>query len=138
MTGKTRRERFEEICQDIWNVMLVLVSYGFFCILVLLQPDEMTLKSTGTVQMPFAQVSVNFSEFELFGPLVLVLILLYLHFLLGKWHDFETEWRSVESARGDRFFFNLSPWPARGISLLIFYGSGPIVFTWFVYKIRAW
>src|SRR5258708_9452439 len=138
MDGKSERERFEEICQDIWTGMLVLLSYAFFCILALLQPDEMTLKSAGTVQMPFAQVSVNFSEFELFGPLVLALILGYLHFLLGEWHKFETEWRNVASACGDRFFFNLSSKLARGVSLLIFYGSGPILFTWFVYKIRAW
>jgi len=145
------RKRFDELCQDIWTAMLVLVSYELFCILALLQPDEMTLKDAGTVEMPFAQVAVNFATFEVVGPFVLLVILIYLHFLLSEWHTFKgREWCDVASTRGtgQRYLFNVSSpltlkgltWvkPARFVSFLTFYGSGPIVFTWFVVKIRAW
>jgi hypothetical protein len=138
MNDVTAPERRDALAQDIWTGSLVLLSYVFFCILALLQPDEMTLKDTGVVEMPFAHVGVNFLQFELFGSLVLLLILIYLHYLLNEWRNSGGGGAASAGGGGQRFFFNRSTVSAQIVSLVIFYVSGPFVLAWFVFKIRAW
>jgi hypothetical protein len=133
---EAKRKRFDELCQSIQKVWLVLLSYAFFCVVALLQPDEMTLETVGKIGVPFVGVSlgVNFLVFSFVGPAVLCGILFYLHILLEQWHSGEFDNYKERST----YIFNMKSKLARATSVFIFYALGSIVFTLFVFKVRAW
>jgi uncharacterized protein YjbI with pentapeptide repeats len=128
------QKRFDELSKHLLKVSLVLVSFAFFCLLSLGQPDAAFIKSGGTVKMPFANVDVDFGAFFVIGPTVLSAILIYLHIMLAEWEKFGGRYAYHQRLI---YFFNIPTPPSRCLSIFIFYILGPGVLLSFALRARG-
>jgi uncharacterized protein YjbI with pentapeptide repeats len=135
---KEHKKEYEKLCKEIQKAWLALLIYALFFILVLLQPDEMTLKPAETIEMPFIEVSVGipFSKFAFVGPVVLCVILFGMHLLLERWHADRFDLYRYE--HGPAYLFNLKSKLARATSIVVFYALGPFLLAGLLWKLRAW
>lgn len=126
--------RHAECSKDVRRVGIVLLVYSLFCFLTLGQPDEMTVKSGGDVQIPFANVRVDFFRFLIIGPLLLILIAGYLHLFI---HEMK-KYNFIAQKFRLPYAFNMNSRLAEWLSNSTFYLVVPVLLFMFAIKVRAW
>ena len=66
----------DEASKTIRRVMLTIVGYSFFLILTLGTPDKVLVENNNKITLPFADIGVNFANFLIVGPIVLIGLLI--------------------------------------------------------------
>ncbi len=73
------RTQHNEVSATVRRILLVLLSYCFFCMLSLGVSDvNVALSRAETVKIPFANINVSFFSFVIIGPVVLFGLFMYL------------------------------------------------------------
>jgi len=73
------RIQHNEVSATVRRILLVLLSYCFFCMLSLGVSDvNVALSRAETVKIPFANINVSFFSFVIIGPVVLFGLFMYL------------------------------------------------------------
>lgn len=130
--SESDKERHDQLSRDIRKAGLTLITYSFFCFLTLAQIDE--IFKTGNVKIPFANVPIKFSSFLTVGPLVLIVVTVYLHLFIWEWQRIQ----SVPPEKKLPFTFNQQTPLAHILSHFIFYALSPIVLLFFSYRAVIW
>ena len=112
--------------------MLILISYGFFCLITLAQPD-INIFETDKLTLPFANTPMSFRDFLTFGPLPLLGFLIYLHIFLGQWVNLRRQ-PDGGDFHAPAFIFNLPTRMSAVLSSFIFYWLTPLVLWRFFSK----
>ena len=122
-------EQHNELSRTIRRVMLALVAYIFFCLLTLAAPDANLLAANANIDVPFADVKIQYASFLFVGPLILIVLTAYLQVFFGRW-----------IAMGGRephdclpFLFNMPGAAPKAFTYLLFYWAVPgllVVFAW--------
>ncbi len=120
---------FDQACLTIRRVMLAIVVYSCFCLFTLATPDKDLLENK--IVVPFANVEVNFFDFTIVGPAILVGLTIYLQIFVGYW-------RANKSRAGNPnhpFVFNMDGAVPRTLTNFLFYWLPPLVLAAFAYKV---
>lgn len=120
---------FGEACLTIRRVLLAIVVYCCFCLFTLSVPDKDLLENK--IVVPFANVEVNFFDFAIVGPGILVGLTIYLHIFVGYWRANQAK----EGEPNSPFLFNMSGAVPRLLTTFLFYWLPPLVLVTFAYKI---
>jgi hypothetical protein len=114
--------------------MLGTLTFGFFCVLSVAQPDKVLVVTDATIQLPIANAAVRFRDFLWIGPAVLVVLYTYLHVMLGHWHMLGG--RAVPNALP--YLFNLRYGGAQRLSSFAFYILPVLVLANIAWKARPY
>lgn len=131
------KKQYDEISKAINRLLLVLLSFSFFCALALGAPDRSLIANDAKIKLPFADAEISFLAFLVVAPFVLGGMFVYLHIFVGHKINLECERQSGE-VNPNRysalpFVFNLPYFWARVLSYLLFYWLVPAmmgIFTW--------
>ena len=121
------------IASNIQRLMYVLLSFALICILFLIQGGEKALMANSKAKFPIANVEVDFIIFIFFGPVLLLLLMVYLHMFLGAWDQ-------CDRASGHEkliCIFNCSSATTRLLFVAIFFVMTPLILTLFLFSARA-
>jgi hypothetical protein len=115
--------------------MLTLIAYAFFCVFTLIQPDKAVVaqpdgKGAETIKVPFLDFPVEFAQFLIVGPAVLIGLLVYLHIFIGNLRAIPLQHQSSAMP----FIFNMEQRFPRFIAAFLFYWLGPLVLWLFTRK----
>jgi hypothetical protein len=113
--------------------MYVLLSFALLCILFLIQGDQAALVPGTKAKFPIANVEVDFIIFLFFGPVLLLLLMVYLHMFLGAWDQ-------CNRASGHEkliCIFNCCSATARLAFVGIFFVMTPLILCMFLYSTRS-
>lgn len=120
----------DEASKTIRRVMLTIVGYSFFCILTLGTPDKLLVENNNKIKLPFANIEIDFGNFLIVGPIVLIGLLIYMHIFIVYWRGIPPG----QVARPLPFIFNMPGRFARLLSGFLFYWLAPLVLLIFVRK----
>lgn len=123
-----RKRQHDELSMTIRRAMMTLVAYSFFCLFTLGQPDAVLLE--GRIKIPFADITVDFFDFLIIGPLILIAFAAYMHIFIGSLNAV----RWPEPSKALPFLFNLPGGFSKLITWLLFYGLVPFVLWKFAQK----
>jgi uncharacterized protein YjbI with pentapeptide repeats len=132
------KKQHDEISKAINKVLLVLVSFCFFCSLGLGAPDRSLLASDASIKLPFADTEISFVTFLIVAPLVLIALWSYLHIFIGYWTNLAHQQPNCPDLGQSKlplpFIFNLESKTAILLSYFLFYGLVPIMLAVFAWK----
>ena len=81
------------------RTMLALLGAALFCLLTALgSPDTLLIETNSTIKVPLADAPMYFLGFIVVAPLILIVLLLYLHIFYGYW--LTCEWDVSVSTSG--------------------------------------
>ena len=127
LTDAEWRSQHDEISKTIWNLAWLLVASCLFCFITLGATDAVLVNRDAKINIPFAGTTVSYTGFLFFGPLVLIVLALYLHVFV--------EQRLRIGRLKDRplspFLFNLGRPSADLLSAFLFYWMLPCVLIFF-------
>ena len=129
--GEPRRNAADEVQRTIRRVMLTLVGYCFFCWLTLGAPDASIIDAAATIKVPFANVEISYVNFLIIGPLIAIVIWIYLQVFVGLHEGLS---RNDPFSTGLPFLFNINQPMPRMISRVLLYWLAPLTVTLFVFK----
>jgi uncharacterized protein YjbI with pentapeptide repeats len=121
------------IASNIQRLMYVLLSFALLCILFLIQGGEAALVPGSKTKFPIANVEVDFIIFLFWGPVLLLLLMVYLHMFLGAWDQ-------CSRALGHEkliCIFSCSSATARLAFVGIFFVMTPLILCMFLYSARS-
>jgi uncharacterized protein YjbI with pentapeptide repeats len=120
------REIHKQCSETLNKTMLVLIGVAFFCLLTTLSsPDKLLLGADSVIKVPFADAPLSFLGFIVVGPLLLIVLTIYLHVFYGYW--LECEW--------ERQYLNkrLIP-PIESVPTLFYFSDAvPYMLTWIIF-----
>lgn len=84
-TTDTLEYAHEKCSETVRKVMFALLGFSLFSLLTALgTPDVALINAAGsTIKIPFADVPITFSAFLVVAPLLLIVLLIYLHIFIG-------------------------------------------------------
>src|SRR5882724_234143 len=129
----------EKFSETVRLTMLSLLSVGLFCLVALFSvSDSEFLVGNPKVKLPFVDTEISFQNFLVIGPLLLLVVTLYLHIFYGYWLDLESDCQHL-SRKGEPLIerlptlFSLDHPVPQVLSTFIFYWLAPLVLgtiTW--------
>jgi uncharacterized protein YjbI with pentapeptide repeats len=124
------RSQHDEISKTTWNLAWLLIASCLFCLITLGAPDAVLVNRDAKINIPFAGTTVSYTGFLFFGPLILVVLAMYLHVFV--------EQRLRIGRLKDRplspFLFNLGLPSAELLSAFVFYWMLPCVLMFFCWR----
>jgi uncharacterized protein YjbI with pentapeptide repeats len=130
---ESMKKRHAELSNNINRILFTLLSFGFFCITTLNQPDKMVIKNGGKINIPFVSMEIDFLSFLIIGPIALLGITAYLILFLQDIR--KCDW--LPCMEKQAYIFNLDSKPAKLICSIIFFGFTPLVLLMFYLKSRV-
>ena len=121
------RSQHDEISKTIWGLASLLVACCLFCLITLGAPDSVLVNRDAKISIPFAGTQVSYTGFLLFGPLVLVVLALYLHVFIEQ----RLRIGLLKGHSLSPFLFNLGGPAADLLSAFLFYWMLPCVLIFF-------
>jgi uncharacterized protein YjbI with pentapeptide repeats len=120
------REIHKQYSETLNKTMLVLLGVALFCVLTTLgSPDKLLLGADSVIKVPFADAPLSFLGFIVVGPLLLIVLTIYLHVFYGYWLECEWERQHINQ--------RLIP-PIESISTLFYFSDAvPRLLTGFVF-----
>jgi hypothetical protein len=112
-----------EKCSEVVNrVMLSLLGVAMFCVFTILAvPDRALIASEPPISVPLVNVHVSFAAFLIVAPLLLIVLITYLHLFFGHWLELEEVRQRLNVRASVATLFSLDrPW-AHWLTTLIFY-----------------
>jgi uncharacterized protein YjbI with pentapeptide repeats len=132
LSDEVLKRQHDAVSRTINNSLWVLVAFAFFCELAIGTPDTSLVTREATIKLPLAGTEIYFATFLIVGPLILIVLSLYLQILVGYWLTLS---RKLESTHpGLPFLFNLRGRAARGFSNFLLYWLVPIILASFAWK----
>jgi hypothetical protein len=140
------QQAHEKFSETVRLTMLALLGFALFCIMITFStPDSALLVADPMVKLPFADIPVSFESFLLLGPLLLVVITLYLHIFYGYWLDLEADYQHLIRVceQGEPpierlpTLFSLDHLVPRFLTSFIFYWLVPLVLLTITWKAMA-
>ncbi len=137
-------DAYTQYAETTNRTMLALLAVGTFCLLTVLStPDKALLATEGTVKVPFAEASISFFGFVIVAPLLLIVVLAYLHIFYGYWLDAERERQEYNRVLPEvqktpvepvAVLFALADPVPRFLTSCVFYYLAPIVLAEIAWK----
>ncbi len=124
------QELHDEASKTIRRVMLTIVGYCFFCILTLGTPDALLVENNNKIKLPFANTDIDFSNFLIVGPIVLIGLVIYMHIFIAYWRNIPPGMVTQPLP----FVFNMPGRFAQLLTGFLFYWLAPLVMLIFVWK----
>jgi uncharacterized protein YjbI with pentapeptide repeats len=146
MEATVVQQAYEKFSETVRLTMLALLGFALFCLMITFStPDSALLVADPMVKLPFADIPVSFKSFLLLGPLLLIIITLYLHIFYGYWLDFETDYQHLIRVceQGEPpverlpMLFSLDHPVPRLLTSFIFYWLVPLVLITITWKAIA-
>ncbi len=79
-----KEETYDSYSQTVQRSLLLLLTVAMFCMITILDAKDSALLGTGgPVKIPLIDASVSFVGFMAVGPVLLVVIVSYLHVFYG-------------------------------------------------------
>jgi uncharacterized protein YjbI with pentapeptide repeats len=119
----------DELSKKIQTMMIFMLGYGFFCLLLLITPDEVLLQKA-TLSVPLLPVSVSINDFFTGMPILLLLMTFHLHMYIGQWLDASPSDPEMPLP----YSFNINTLYATVVTHLLFYWLPPLLLLGLVYK----
>jgi hypothetical protein len=89
----------ENHSKTINKTMFSLLGVGLYCLLkVLGESDKSLIVANTTIQTPLVGTSISFQSFLLIAPVLLVILVTYLHILYGYWLQLERKRKEINEA----------------------------------------
>lgn len=129
----TYQDQHDEASKTIRRVMLTIVGYSFFCMLTLSTPDSL-LVSNNKIKVPFAQIDVEFSNFLIVGPFVLLALVAYMHIFIAFWSHIPRQYVGKPLP----FVFNMQGVVSRILAGILFYWLAPLILFLFAWKAQPY
>jgi hypothetical protein len=117
--------KHDEVSKTMRRTMLAIFTYSTFCLFTLSGPDYELLKNKITV--PIVKIEMDFGNFLIIGPLILVVLVFYLQ-------NFIDFWRIIPADRIHQslpYIFNLPGKLSKFLSGFLFYWV-PIITLFFL------
>ena len=130
LSNEEWKRQHDETSRSIFQVLVTIVSFSFFCILSLGAPDVSLLAGNATIKIPFANIDISFVAFLYIGPVILIALTIYLHVFVG-YHSILS---ASQNGRGLPYIFNLQSRLARYVSGMLLYWLVPYILFVFSYK----
>lgn len=140
LSAEDWEKQHDETSETINRLLVVLIGFGFFCVLALGASDRSLLASDAEITLPFANTKVGFTYFLLIGPLVLTGLSFYLHIFVGHWSRLLSHRLGPSSPNPELphpplpFIFNLESRTASWLSHFLFYWLVPVILSLFAWK----
>ncbi|MBV5327819.1 MAG: pentapeptide repeat-containing protein [Chlorobium sp.] len=102
-TDPRHRDVIEQLHENhsktINKTMFSLLGVGLYCLLkVLGESDKSLIVANTTIQTPLVGTSISFQSFLLIAPVLLVILVTYLHILYGYWLQLERKRKEINEA----------------------------------------
>jgi uncharacterized protein YjbI with pentapeptide repeats len=130
LTGAEWQRQHDETSRTIFNVLLALVTFSFFCLLSLGAPDTSLLATDATIKLPFANTDISFGAFLFLGPVVLISLTIYLYIFV----EYRRTLGVLSKDPGLPHVFNLQHCFPRLVSSMLLYWLVPCTLLMFSYK----
>jgi uncharacterized protein YjbI with pentapeptide repeats len=136
------REVHKQYSETLNKTMLTLLGVALFCLLTTIgSPDKLLLAGDSTIKVPFADTPLSFLGFIVAAPLLLIVLIIYLHVFYGYWLDCERErqyinQRLIPPIEGTPTLFSFPNPIPRMLTSFIFYWLVPLVLGTITFK--AW
>jgi hypothetical protein len=141
------RQLHESYAKSINKTMFSLLGVGLYCLLKVFSESDKSLIVVNTnVQTPLVGTSISFRSFLYVAPMLLLILVAYLHILYGYWLQLERERREVNEStpKTDEptiesipALFSFSERLPRLFTNLIFYRFVPLILWIIAYKAFA-
>ena len=131
LSNEEWKRQHDETSRTIFQVLVAIVSFSFFCLLSLSTPDVSLLAGNATIKLPFANTDISFVAFLFIGPVILIALTIYLHIFVG-YHSLLS---ASHNGRGLPHVFNLQSRLARYVSDMLLYWLAPCILLAFSYKV---
>src|SRR5262249_3314598 len=83
LSNEEWKRQHDETSRAIFQVLVVIVTFSFFCLLSLGTPDVSLLAGNAALKLPFANTEISFAAFMFIGPVILIALTTYLHIFVG-------------------------------------------------------
>jgi hypothetical protein len=128
--------------------MLTLLGLAFFCLMTTFGTPDISLLMAGTaIRLPYADVPVSFLGFLIAAPLLLIVIVIYLHVFVAYGRQLEDVYHIIGGVEQKLFktfptdrlptIFNLNLPIARVLTAFIFYWLVPLTLGTITWKAMA-
>ncbi len=140
--------KLHQNCSETTNkTMLTLLGVVLFNLLTALgASDKLLLAPNGSIKIPFVDSSISFLGFLIVGPMLLIIITVYLHIFFGFWLQLENELRQINQNKAKTnappiesmtTIFNITNTMPRILSSFIFYWMVSIALWIIAWKASA-
>lgn len=119
----------DEVSKNIQGILVLIISYGLFCALVLGISDGNLIESK-SLTIPFAGVNIPIDGFFIVAPIILLFLTFHLHVFVGQLNSE----KCIKSGEILPFVFNIDTVYAKIITHLVFYWLSPIILVAFIWK----
>jgi hypothetical protein len=120
-------ENINEAALTVRRTFYTILAYGAFCLIVLGLDFREFNAFGGKIAIPLLGTEMDRATFLIFGPLILIALIAYLHVFLGYWLQAPRELRQKSLPT----LFSIDNQVAEIISLLIFYAVPPLILAHF-------
>lgn len=130
---------YDEASKTIRRTMIVMITFGFFCVLTLGASDAELVSNASTLKIPFADANITYFTFSWIGPLTLGALAAYLHIHLGylAWMEKEHPDALQIQRQSLPYIFNMErPVLAGIVADIAFYLLVPATLAYFCYRLQ--
>ncbi len=131
LSNEEWKRQHDETSRTIFQVLVAIVTFSFFCLLSLGTPDASLLAGNATIKLPFANTDISFVAFLFIGPVILIALTTYLHIFVG----YHSVLSASQNGWGLPHVFNLQSRLARYVSGMLLYWLVPCILLAFSYKV---
>ena len=135
------REAHKQYSETLNKTMLTLLGVALFCVLTTLGSPDKLLLADSTIKIPLADTQLPFLGFIVVAPLLLIVLVTYLHIFYGYWLECERErqylnQRLIPPIESVPTLFSFPDTISRRLTSFIFYWLVPLVLVMITWK--AW
>jgi hypothetical protein len=137
------REAHKQYSETINKTMLTLLGVALFCLLTTCSsPDRLLLAPDSTLKVPFADTPLSLWGFMAVAPLLLIVLIIYLHVFYGYWLDCERERQEINKRLTPPIesiptLFSFPDDISRRLTVFVFYWLVPLVLVVITWKAKA-
>lgn len=124
------KRQHEETSRTVRRALLVLTAFCLFCVLALSAGDVKLITTNASIKLPFANIEVDFKTFIITAPIMLTLLLVYLHIFYGHLRLID----KPDEGSQLPVLFNLPYRNAQLLSNFMLYWQVPLVLVFFYWK----
>ncbi len=123
------RDELSHLSKTMSRLIAILFTFSLLGLITIGQSD-LILFEKGQIQIPFANIFVDYPFFFIILPVIILIVTLYFHIFVGRWSAI----RRITKLSGPPHIFNLPGIIPKIASEITFYWLSPIVLFVFTYK----
>jgi len=132
------RNRHDEVSKNISSIMMNIILFGTYCLITLSITDKTLFENRWRIKLPIFNAEVEMQHFMLAGPLMLLVLFLYLHtFLQHKMRIEQLIQKDYNFDSIDKLptIFNMEQKLTKFATSILFYWLTPMLLVYF--SVRA-